>query len=160
MMSHAWQKCGNLHYAITYIIWTNQKTEHHWLCALAMFDVTTFPPFCQISDVILSSIGNFNSRIAAFTPPTHRPDVSASRTRYLLWRRSHLVLESDTYRVPSGPMSRSFSKRGARPLMGALEGQSRVLSPETMTRLVGSSWSAGLQISQPSKPTLSKTDRC
>jgi len=46
MTSDARQKCGNLRYAITYVIWTNQKTESfesHWLRALAMFDVTIFP---------------------------------------------------------------------------------------------------------------------
>ena len=40
------KKCGNLRYAITYVIWANQKNEsfeYHWLCALAMFDVTSFP---------------------------------------------------------------------------------------------------------------------
>jgi len=46
-MSDAWQKCGNLHYAIIYnVIWANHKTEHfeyHWLRALAMFHVTSFP---------------------------------------------------------------------------------------------------------------------
>jgi len=47
MMSDAWQKCGNLHYAIIYnVIWANHKTEpfeYHWLCTLAMFHVTSFP---------------------------------------------------------------------------------------------------------------------
>jgi len=41
------QKCENLCYAITYnIILANQKTEsfeYHWLGALAMFDITSFP---------------------------------------------------------------------------------------------------------------------
>jgi len=39
-------KCGNLLYAITYVIWANQKTEsfeYHCLRALAMFDETSFP---------------------------------------------------------------------------------------------------------------------
>jgi len=44
--SNAWQKCGNLLYAITYnVIWANHKTEsfeYHWLHTLAMFDVTSF----------------------------------------------------------------------------------------------------------------------
>ena len=47
MTSDARRKCRNLHYAITYsVIWANQKTEslkYHWLRALAMFDVTSFP---------------------------------------------------------------------------------------------------------------------
>jgi len=49
MTSNTWQKCGNLRYAITYnVIWANLRTEffyHHWLCALAMFDITSFPAF-------------------------------------------------------------------------------------------------------------------
>ena len=58
MTSDARQKCGNLRYAVTYIvIWANQKTEsfeYHWLCALAMFDVMNFP---VILSGILSGIG-------------------------------------------------------------------------------------------------------
>jgi len=44
--SDAWQKCGNLHTAITNVIWVNQKTdslEFHWLRALAISDVMRFP---------------------------------------------------------------------------------------------------------------------
>jgi len=41
------KNAGNLRFAITYIvICANQKTEsfdYHWLRALAMFDVTSFP---------------------------------------------------------------------------------------------------------------------
>jgi len=54
MTSDAQQKCGNLRYALTYVIWANQKTEsfkYYLLCALAMFDVTSFP-------AILSGIGS------------------------------------------------------------------------------------------------------
>jgi len=55
MRSDAQQECKNLCYAIMYIvIWVNQKTEsfeYHWLCALAMFDVKSFP-------AILSGIGH------------------------------------------------------------------------------------------------------
>ena len=47
MTSDAQQKYGNLHNAITYnIILANQKTEsveYHWLRALAIFDITSFP---------------------------------------------------------------------------------------------------------------------
>jgi len=46
MTSNAWQKRGNLLYAITYVIWANQTTEsfkYHRLQALEMFDVTSFP---------------------------------------------------------------------------------------------------------------------
>ena len=46
MTSAARQKRGNSRYAITYVIWANQKTksfEYHWLRTLAMFDVTSFP---------------------------------------------------------------------------------------------------------------------
>jgi len=47
-------KTRNLCYALAYnIIWANQKTksfDYHWLCALAMFNVTSFP-------AILSDIG-------------------------------------------------------------------------------------------------------
>jgi len=46
MMSDARQKRGNLSNAILYnVIWANKKTEsfeYHWLCAFAMFDVTSF----------------------------------------------------------------------------------------------------------------------
>jgi len=54
------EKRGNLRYVVTYnAILTNQKTEsfeYHWLRALVMFDVTSFPPFCRASDVISSSV--------------------------------------------------------------------------------------------------------
>ena len=54
MTSDTQQKCGKLRYTMTYnVIWANQKTEsfeYHWLRALAMFDVTSFP-------AILSGIG-------------------------------------------------------------------------------------------------------
>ena len=53
MTSDASQKCGNLRYAITYNVWANQKTEsfeYHWLHALAMFDIMSFP-------AIFSAIG-------------------------------------------------------------------------------------------------------
>jgi len=47
MTSDARQIHGNLRYAMTNnVIWANQKTESfecHWLRALAMFDVTSFP---------------------------------------------------------------------------------------------------------------------
>ena len=47
MTSYIRQKCVNLRYAITYnVISANHKTEsfqYHWLRALAMFDVMTFP---------------------------------------------------------------------------------------------------------------------
>ena len=53
MTSDAWQKCGNIRYATTYIvIWAYQKTEsfeYHWLHTLAMFDVTSFPAI--LSDI-------------------------------------------------------------------------------------------------------------
>jgi len=46
--------------AITYnVILANQKTEsfeYHWLRALAMFDVMSFPPFCRASDIISSFV--------------------------------------------------------------------------------------------------------
>ena len=55
MTSDTQQKCGNLRYTMTYnVIWANQKTEsfeYHWLRALAMFDITSFP-------AILSGIGH------------------------------------------------------------------------------------------------------
>ena len=46
MMSDPPTKCGNLRYAITYVIWVNKKTEsfeYHWLRAFAMFDIISFP---------------------------------------------------------------------------------------------------------------------
>jgi len=47
MTYDGWQKCGNLCYAIMYNVnWANQKTEtfeYYWVCALAMFDVISFP---------------------------------------------------------------------------------------------------------------------
>jgi len=58
MTSDARQKCRNLRYAIMYnVIWANQKTEfsaYHWIHALAMSDITSFPAI--LSDVISSSV--------------------------------------------------------------------------------------------------------
>jgi len=74
---------GNWRYAITYnVIWENQKTEsfeYHWLRALAMFDVTSFPAIlsgierhfklCRYVNVGLlrsKEVGNGEPRDAAY----------------------------------------------------------------------------------------------
>ena len=60
MTSDARQKKRELSYTITYnVIWATKKTEtflYHWLRALAMFNVTSFPAILLASDVMSSSV--------------------------------------------------------------------------------------------------------
>jgi len=51
---------GNLHNVITdNVIWANQRTElfvYRWLRALAMSEVTHFPAFVGVSDIMTSAL--------------------------------------------------------------------------------------------------------
>jgi len=80
LFSAVGQKRGFLCYVITYnIIWANQITEsfeYHWLLALAMFDVMSFP-------AILSSIGRY-FKFCRYV--NYRVDKSPP-TRHWRWRR-------------------------------------------------------------------------
>jgi len=96
MTADAWQKCGNVRYAITYI-WANQKSksfEYHWLRALAMvWRNELFPPLCRASDVIWQNPSNHG-----WLTTSALPNVIEHWTEHhgvTAYKASHHCMEAD-----------------------------------------------------------------
>jgi len=96
MTADAWQKCGNVRYAITYI-WANQKSksfEYHWLRALAMvWRNELFPPLCRASDVIWRNPSNHG-----WLTTNALPNVTEQWTEHHVvtaYKASHHCMEAD-----------------------------------------------------------------